>query len=241
MPINSAPEQAVIIEKNWYALQQRVDELCKQYQKDMPTILAVSKKMPHAAVEAAFVAGARHFGENYINEAVQKIVQLHHLRSQGLYWHCTGPVQSNKSQMVATHFDWCHTIDRIKIAQRLSDQRPNTLPPLQVCIQINIDQSATKAGIDPNVDSVLALGCAIDNLPGLQLRGLMSIPDACIHVHVQHQRMRRLFDEANAQQVLRLPMDTLSMGMSADMAEAVTERTTLLRIGTAIFGHRALV
>ena len=197
------------------------------------TLLAVSKTFGIEAVREAHVAGQNAFGENYIQEAVEKIAVLRELKLQ---WHCIGPVQSNKTRLVATHFDWVHTIDRLKIAQRLSQHRPPELAPLQLCIQVNIDGGATKAGVAPQ--EVPALAVEIAQLPRLKLRGLMTIPEPADDFTAQravHMRTRALFDQLNA---AGLQLDTLSMGMTADLEAAIAAGGTLVRIGTAIFGGR---
>ncbi|BCO29597.1 pyridoxal phosphate homeostasis protein [Rhodoferax lithotrophicus] len=196
-------------------------------------LLAVSKTFGPDAVQAAFAAGQTAFGENYIQEAVQKITELRHLPLQ---WHCIGPIQSNKTRLVAEHFDWVHTVDRLKIAQRLSEQRPSSLPPLQVCLQVNIDGGSTKSGVAP-VDA-LALARAVAPLPGLHLRGLMCIPEPAadfVAACTVFKSARALFDALNAE---GLGLDTLSMGMSADLEAAITSGSTMVRVGSAIFGGR---
>jgi pyridoxal phosphate enzyme (YggS family) len=196
-------------------------------------LLAVSKTWGADAVRAAHAAGQTAFGENYIQEAVDKITEL---KALPLEWHCIGPIQSNKTRLVAEHFDWVHSIDRLKIAQRLSEQRPAGLPPLQVCIQVNVDGGETKSGVSPQ--DLPELAQAVAALPHLQLRGLMTIPEPAeseAAARAVHRRARQLL-ESLVQQGLAL--DTLSMGMSADMAPAIAEGSTLVRVGTAIFGKR---
>ena len=196
-------------------------------------LLAVSKTWGPDAVRAAHAAGQTAFGENYIQEAVDKITALCDLP---LMWHCIGPIQSNKTRLVAEHFDWVHSIDRLKIAQRLSEQRPEHLPPLQVCIQVNVDGGETKSGVSPSDLPELAL--AVAALPRLQLRGLMTIPEPAeteADMRAVHRQAKALFEQLRAQ---GLPLDTLSMGMSADLAAAIAEGSTLVRVGTAIFGKR---
>ena len=201
-------------------------------------LLAVSKTFPAECVLQAARAGQRDFGENYIQEGVDKIAAVRAaLPDQALRWHCIGPVQSNKTRLVAEHFDWVHTVDRPKIAERLSAQRPAGLAPLQVCIQVNIDGGPTKSGVAPS--DALALAREVAQLPGLVLRGLMTIPEpapdfaAALAVHRQ---ARALFDDLRA---AGLPLDTLSMGMTADLEAAIHAGSTMVRVGTAIFGGRS--
>ena len=198
------------------------------------TLLAVSKTFGADAVRAAAAAGQRAFGENYIQEGVEKIAAL---RDLGLTWHCIGTIQSNKTRLVAEHFDWVHTVDRLKIAERLSAQRPADRPPLNVCIQVNIDGGANKSGVAPG--EALALARAVAALPQLKLRGLMSIPEIAPDfdaARAVHASARALFDQLNAD---GLGLDTLSMGMSDDLEAAIAAGSTMVRIGTAIFGSRA--
>ncbi|OYU10232.1 MAG: YggS family pyridoxal phosphate-dependent enzyme [Comamonadaceae bacterium PBBC1] len=197
------------------------------------SLLAVSKTWGAEAVRAAHAAGQTAFGENYIQEAVDKITAL---RDLPLQWHCIGPIQSNKTRLVAEHFDWVHSVDRLKIAQRLSEQRPPHLPPLQVCIQVNVDGGETKSGVSPQ--ELPALAQAVAALPRLQLRGLMTIPEPAetdAQMRMVHAQAKALFESLRQQ---GLPLDTLSMGMSADMAAAIAEGSTMVRVGTAIFGAR---
>ena len=199
-------------------------------------LLAVSKTFHAEQVAAVAALGQRDFGENYVQEGVDKIAALQGVA--GLVWHCIGPLQSNKTRLVAEHFDWVHSVDRLKIAQRLSEQRPAHLPPLQVCLQVNIDGGPTKAGV-PTADA-LALAQAVAALPRLKLRGLMTIPDAVEGFDAQaavHAQAKRLWDEL--QITLALPyFDTLSMGMSGDLEAAVQAGSTMVRVGTAVFGTR---
>jgi PLP dependent protein len=198
------------------------------------SLLAVSKTFGAEAVRQAYAAGQRQFGENYIQEGVDKIAELAGL--QGLVWHMIGPIQSNKTRLVAEHFDWVHSVDRLKTAQRLSQQRPAHLPPLQVCIQVNIDGGANKSGVAP--DEALELVAQVSALPQLCLRGLMVIPEPAtdlVAARASFHWARDLFDTVKQ----RFPgCDTLSMGMSADMAAAVQQGSTMVRVGTAIFGQR---
>jgi pyridoxal phosphate enzyme (YggS family) len=199
-------------------------------------LLVVSKTFPADQVAAVAALGQRDFGENYVQEGVDKIAALKNMA--GLVWHCIGPMQSNKTRLVAEHFDWVHSVDRLKIAQRLSEQRPAHLPPLQVCLQVNIDGGPTKAGVPPA--EALALAQAVAGLPRLVLRGLMTIPDAVEGFDAQlavHTQAKRLFDEL--QTSLALPQfDTLSMGMSADLEAAVQAGSNMVRVGSAVFGSR---
>jgi pyridoxal phosphate enzyme (YggS family) len=200
---------------------------------DAVSLLAVSKTFDAQAVAEAHAAGQTAFGENYIQEALQKITALRHFPLQ---WHCIGPIQSNKTRLVAEHFDWVHTVDRLKVAQRLSEQRPAGLPPLQVCLQVNVDGGDTKSGVPP--EAALALARQVATLPHLQLRGIMSIPEPApdfVAACALFARVKAVFDALNAE---GLALDTLSMGMSADMEAAIHAGSTLVRVGTAIFGGR---
>ena len=213
----------------------RIAQACRQAGRapESVTLLAVSKTFGAEDVVQAHAAGQTAFGENYIQEAVAKIIAL---RQLPLVWHCIGPVQSNKTRLVAEHFDWVHTIDRLKIAQRLSEQRPPALPPLQVCIQINVDGGTSKSGVPPA--QALELARSVTALPNVRLRGVMSIPEPAtdfIAACAVFARVRAVFDALNAE---GLGLDTLSMGMSADMEAAIHEGSTLVRVGTAIFGGR---
>ncbi len=223
------------IANNLQAVHQRIASACKAAGREASQVrlLAVSKTYAAAAVAQALATGQREFGENYIQEAVAKVTEL---TGTPALWHCIGPIQSNKTRLVAEHFDWVQSLDRLKIAQRLNDQRPTHLAPLQVCIQVNTDGGPTKAGVAP--DALVELAHAIRELPRLRLRGLMTIPEpapdfesAC----ALHARARVLFDQLNAQ---GLALDTLSMGMSADLEAAIHAGSTMVRVGTAIFGAR---
>ncbi len=198
-------------------------------------LLAVSKTFPAEDVRAAHAAGQRAFGENYVQEALTKLDALADLRD-ALEWHFIGPLQSNKTRPVAERFDWVHSIDRLKIAQRLAEQRPDGLPPLNVCLQVNVSGEASKSGVAPNETAEVAR--AVVALPKLRLRGLMSIPEPAGSIEQQrapHRVLRELFEQLRAQ---GLALDTLSMGMSGDLEAAVLEGSTMVRIGTAIFGSR---
>jgi pyridoxal phosphate enzyme (YggS family) len=215
----------------------RISQACALAQRDVQsvTLLAVSKTFSADAVRAAHAAGQRVFGENYVQEALAKIEALGDLRPQ-LEWHLIGPLQSNKTREVAWSFDWVHTIDRLKVAERLSAQRPPELPPLSVCLQVNVSGEASKSGVPPA--EVAALARAVAALPRLRLRGLMSIPQPVEGFEAQrasHRRLRELFDALRAE---GLALDTLSAGMSADLEAAISEGATMVRVGSAIFGAR---
>ncbi len=214
----------------------RITSACNKSGRDPKevTLLAVSKTFGAEAVRQAHAAGQVAFGENYIQEAVDKILALADLPLQ---WHCIGPIQSNKTRLVAEHFDWVHSVDRLKIAQRLSEQRPGHLPPLNLCLQVNIDGGANKSGVPP--EDALALAREVGQLPRLALRGLMTIPEPAEGFEAQravHARARVLFDRLRA---AGLPLDTLSMGMTGDLEAAIDAGSTMVRVGTAIFGTRA--
>ena len=224
-----------MIEINLRAVRDRMALACQAAGRDVSevTLLAVSKTFGPDAVLAAHAAGQTAFGENYIQEAVEKITALRHLP---LEWHCIGPIQSNKTRLVAEHFDWVHTVDRLKVAQRLSEQRPAHLAPLQVCIQVNADGGSSKSGVRP--EEALALAQQVAALPGLRLRGVMSIPESAPDFEsscVLFMPVRAVFDALNAQ---GLNLDTLSIGMSADLEAAIASGSTLVRVGSAIFGGR---
>lgn len=199
------------------------------------TLLAVSKTHDADAVRAAAAAGQGAFGENYVQEALAKIAATAGLRPR-LEWHLIGPLQSNKTRIVAETFDWVHTVDRPKVAQRLAEQRPPDRPPLNVCLQVNISGEASKSGVA--VVEVAALARSVAALPGLKLRGLMAIPEPAADEEAQrapHRALKQLFDDLNR---LGFALDTLSIGMSADLEAAIAEGATIVRVGTAIFGER---
>ncbi|MCY1439494.1 hypothetical protein D3C76_385620 [compost metagenome] len=193
-------------------------------------LLAVSKTKPAAAVREAFAAGIRDFGENYLQEALGKQAELTDLP---LSWHFIGPIQSNKTRAIAENFDWVHSVDRLKIAQRLSEQRPEDLPPLNICIQVNVSGEASKSGC--NLAELPALAAAIVTLPRLKLRGLMAIPEPTEDRAAQDAAFATV---RTLQDSLKLPLDTLSMGMSHDLEAAIAQGATWVRIGTALFGAR---
>jgi pyridoxal phosphate enzyme (YggS family) len=203
--------------------------------KEAVSLLAVSKTFPAEDVRAAYAAGQRTFGENYVQEGLDKIIALNDLRST-IAWHFIGPLQSNKSRGVAEAFDWVHSIDRLKIATRLSEQRPPDMPPLNVCVQVNISGEPSKSGVLPA--DALTMMHEVAALPRLRLRGLMAIPAAATGLDAQrapHHALAELLAQAQAS---GLEVDTLSCGMSDDLEAAVLEGATIVRIGSAIFGHR---
>lgn len=223
------------IDNKLQGVRDRIEAACREVGRPVTEVglLAVSKTFPAAAVAEAFRAGQRMFGENYIQEGLEKIAAL---RDLPIEWHCIGPIQSNKTRLVAENFDWVHTVDRFKIAQRLSEQRPAGLAPLQVCIQVNVDGGENKSGVSP--DEALVLAKQIVQLPGLKLRGLMSIPEPApdfVAALAVLTRVRALFDALNQE---GLALDTLSMGMSAGLEAAIHAGSTLVRVGSAIFGGR---
>jgi pyridoxal phosphate enzyme (YggS family) len=209
-------------------------------------LLAVSKTFGADAVIEAVQAGQTAFGENYIQEGVEKIQALRQWLAgpaqagqAALEWHCIGPIQSNKTRLVAAHFDWVQSVDRLKIAQRLSEQRPLDLPPLQICLQVNIDGGANKSGVSP--EDALALAQAVSRLPRLVLRGLMAIPEPVpdeAAARAVHARTAALMAQINAAGGLPQALDTVSIGMSADLAPAIAAGSTMVRVGAAIFGGR---
>ncbi|WP_162578251.1 YggS family pyridoxal phosphate-dependent enzyme [Variovorax sp. PBS-H4] len=198
-------------------------------------LLAVSKTFSAEAVREARAAGQLAFGENYVQEGAAKIEALSELRAE-LEWHCIGPLQSNKTRQVAAHFDWVHSIDRLKIAERLAEQRPAELPPLQVCLQVNVDAGPNKSGVVPQ--DALALARAVAALPRLRLRGLMAIPEPAPDFEAQRALFLRAAAVFEEMRRAGLEVDTLSLGMSADLEAAIAAGSTLVRVGTAIFGAR---
>lgn len=220
------------IAKNIAKVGARIREAAQASKRDPSAIglLAVSKTQPADLLREAFTAGQRDFGENYLQEALNKQTEL---RDLAITWHFIGPIQSNKTRPIAEHFDWVHSVDRLRIAQRLSEQRPAGMPPLNICLQVNISEEASKAGC-ASAD-LHELAHAVAALPNLVLRGLMTIPEPSEDPARQRAPLARLRE---LQQSLGLGLDTLSMGMSADLEAAVAEGATWLRIGTAIFGAR---
>ena len=226
------------IEGKLQQVRQRIALACAAAQRPVQsvTLLAVSKTFAADTLREAHAAGQRAFGENYVQEALAKIAALADLRP-AIEWHLIGPLQSNKTREVAAAFDWVHSIDRLKVAERLSARRPAGLPPLQVCLQVNVSGEASKSGVAPA--ELPALAHAVAALPQLRLRGLMSIPEPAADFTAQrapHRQLRGLFEALRRE---GLALDTLSMGMSADLEAAIAEGATIVRVGTAIFGGRS--
>ena len=227
------------IDERLLGVRARIERACAQAGREPSSValLAVSKTFDAGAVRQAHGAGQLAFGENYIQEAIDKMADLADLP---LVWHCIGPIQSNKTRLVAEHFDWAHTIDRRKTAERLSAQRPAARAPLQVCIQVNVDGGVNKSGVAPQ--AALALACAVAQLPGIRLRGLMAIPEPSEDFKLQlelHQRAATLFKSIGSCDAAGLQdWDTLSLGMSADLEAAIMAGSSMVRVGSAIFGAR---
>jgi pyridoxal phosphate enzyme (YggS family) len=223
---------------NLQQVRERIVQACARAGRPVQavTLLAVSKTFGPLAVREAVAAGQQAFGENYVQEALDKIAALADLRAQ-VQWHLIGPLQSNKTRVVAETFDWVHSVDRLKTAQRLSQQRPAHLAPLQVCLQVNISGENSKSGVAPA--ELPELARAVAALPGLRLRGLMAIPEPAGDFEHQRRPHRALREWLEALRSQGLALDTLSMGMSADMEAAIAEGATIVRVGTAIFGGRA--
>ena len=227
------------IEQNLQAVRAAIAQAALEARRapDAVTLLAVSKTFGADAVLAAVRAGQTAFGENYLQEALDKIAAVKLALPQGaLAWHFIGPIQSNKTRPIAEHFDWVHTVEREKIAARLSEQRPAGLPDLNICLQVNISGEASKSGVAPA--DLPALAHAVAQLPRLRLRGLMAIPEPETDITLQRAafaQLRALYEQLNAD---GLALDTLSMGMSADLRAAVLEGATIVRVGSAIFGSR---
>jgi pyridoxal phosphate enzyme (YggS family) len=221
-----------MIAANISTLGERINAAAQAAQRDPSSIglLAVSKTKPAQALREAYEAGLRDFGENYLQEALGKQVELADLP---LCWHFIGPIQSNKTRAIAENFAWVHSVDRLKIAQRLSEQRPDNLPPLNICIQVNVSGEVSKSGCTPA--DLPALAEAISALPRLKLRGLMAIPEPTDDTAEQNAAFAAVRD---LQAQLKLPLDTLSMGMSHDLEAAIAQGATWVRIGTALFGAR---
>ena len=217
------------------AIQSRIRDAAGRAGRDPESVQLLAVSKAHAADELrlAFEAGQHAFGESYLQEALDKIATLAGLPIE---WHFIGPIQSNKTRPIAEHFAWAHGVDRLKIAQRLSEARPPGLPPLNVCLQVNVSGEAGKSGCAP--DAVPALAHAVAALPGIRLRGLMTIPEPTNDIALQHRQFRMLSGLRNTLQQEGLALDTLSMGMSDDFPAAIAEGATIVRVGTAIFGQR---
>lgn len=225
------------IQSNLQAVNARITAACTAFGRDRAGVrlVAVSKTWPAEAVREAAAAGQLDFGENYLQEALDKIAALSSLPAK-LIWHFIGPLQSNKTRPVAEHFDWVHSVDREKIAERLNAQRPEGAPALNLCIQVNISGEASKSGVEPAALATLAR--AVARMPRLKLRGLMSVPEPTGDEALSRRRfasLRKLLEELNRD---GHALDTLSMGMTTDLEAAVAEGATMVRIGTAIFGQR---
>lgn len=220
---------------HFHAVATRIRAAEQRFQRPPESVrlLAVSKTQPAAAIVAIAAQGQRRFGENYLQEALTKIAELADL---GLEWHFIGPIQANKTRSIAEHFAWVHSVDRLKIAERLSAQRPDHLPPLNVCLQVNIDREPTKHGLD---EAELAeVAHAVATLPRLRLRGLMAIPAPAAEFTAQRRPFAQLRKLRERLADAGLVLDTLSAGMSDDLEAAIAEGATLVRIGTALFGSR---
>ncbi|CAN5793264.1 YggS family pyridoxal phosphate-dependent enzyme [soil metagenome] len=231
-----------MIEQNLRQVHARMANACDAAGRARQSValLTVTKTFGPDAVREAFEAGEHRFGENYVQEGLEKIALLADLRER-IEWHLIGPLQSNKTRVVAEQFDWVHSVDRLKIAQRLSEQRPAHLPPLQICLQVNVSGEASKSGMDAaDVAQVIEVARAMSQFDGVRLRGLMAIPEPAGDFESQrvpHRRLRALLAALNDD---GLSLDTLSMGMSADMDAAIAEGATIVRVGSAIFGARGV-
>ncbi len=217
-----------------------IRRLENQYQRkpESVALLAVSKTKPIEAIRAAYTAGQRHFGENYLDEACEKIQTLgRDYPNEHYLWHFIGGIQSRKTQAIAEHFDWVHSVDRVKIINRLAAQRPSELPPLNICLQVNIDNEASKSGVTESELEALAAAC--DTHEQLQLRGLMAIPAVRSSIDEQRKPFAQLATMFESLRQTYTQMDTLSIGMSGDLPAAIAEGATIVRVGTAIFGQRS--
>jgi pyridoxal phosphate enzyme (YggS family) len=230
------------IQANLQLVRDRIARACDRSGRDVNevTLLAVSKTFGPAAVLQALAAGQLAFGENYVQEGVEKVLAVREcLPSEAALpeWHCIGPLQSNKTRLVATHFDWVQSVDRLKIAERLSEQRPSDRGPLQVCLQVNVDGGTSKSGVTPQ--ELPDLADRVASLAGLRLRGLMSIPDPVDGFEARHAVFLRVRDLFEALRARGHALDTLSMGMSDDLEPAIAAGATMVRVGRALFGQRA--
>ncbi len=225
------------IQNNLQAVNARIDAACAASgrERDSVRLVAVSKTWPASAVREAVAAGQFDFGENYLQEALDKVAALSS-QPKALTWHFIGPLQSNKTRPVAENFSWVHSVDRQKIAERLNAQRPEGAPPLNVCIQVNISGEASKSGVQP--DALASLAREVARMPRLRLRGLMSVPEPTNDEALSRRRFASLRGLLDALKRDGLDLDTLSMGMTGDLEAAIAEGATMVRVGTAIFGHR---
>lgn len=236
MPPNTIPTRIALIQERITRAEQRFDR-----EPGSVRLLAVSKKKPAAAIRTAYDAGQRAFGENYAQEATDKIKDLAGIIDiRDAEWHFIGPIQSNKTRLIANHFAWVHSVERLSIAERLSGQRPPDLPPLAVCLQVNVSQESSKSGlcVSTGLEKLSELALAVAELPRLHLRGLMTIPAPSQEFTAQRQPFRVLREALSELNAKGLTLDTLSMGMSDDLEAAIAEGATIVRIGTAIFGAR---
>jgi PLP dependent protein len=215
------------------SVQHQIEEYCRACNRSPETalLLAVSKTKPALDIAVAYQAGLRHFGENYVQEALAKQVEL---GAYDITWHFIGPIQSNKTKLIAQHFSWVHSVDSLRIAKRLSEQRPDHLPPLNICLQINVSGELSKSGIP--LGELSALCTAVANLPRLKLRGVMAIPEPSEDYEQQRLPYKTLMSVVN--ELNRLELDTFSFGMTGDLKAAIQEGATIVRIGTALFGSR---
>ena len=223
----------ITIEQNLQAVLERIIESAQAHDRKAPSLLAVSKGMPESAIRRAFAAGQFEFGESYLQEALAKISDT---RDLPIVWHFIGPIQSNKTASIAENFAWVHSVDRLKIAERLAAARPENLAPLNVCMQINVSGESSKSGVA--LSSLAALASKIAALPKLRLRGLMAIPAPTDDANKQRTAFRQVREQFEILRNAGHQLDTLSMGMSDDLDAAIAEGSTIVRIGTAIFGPR---
>lgn len=224
-----------IISEQFKQVNEQIDAACQEFNREIGSValLAVSKKKPASDLLEAYKAGQHAFGENYLQEALEKIDALKELP---LEWHFIGPIQSNKTAAIAQNFHWVHSVDRLKIAQRLNDQRPTELPPLKICLQVNISGEASKSGC--TLEQLTELAAEVSKLPNLRLRGLMAIPESGEQFEEQRKPFAEMKKLLTQLQIDHPEMDTLSMGMSGDLRAAICEGATMVRIGTALFGRR---
>jgi len=232
---NGSATHSANIAANLKQINTHIVELCQQYQRNPNDIslLAVSKTKPAEDIRSAFNVGQRCFGENYLQEALQKIQALHDLPIE---WHFIGTIQSNKTRELAENFAWVHSVDRLKVARRLSKQRPDSMPPLNICLQVNISEEKSKSGLLLN--ELSAIVAEVVQLPNITLRGLMAIPAKADTLTAQRATFHKIHQTLQKLQKFHPEINTLSMGMSNDMEAAIAEGSTILRIGTAIFGAR---